>query len=416
MECRQGQGEVRRGAVEEARERAQLPNSSPNSMATGLQWWRALAVDDPISLDPIKELPYEPFELTADGAVSYHFDGKLLANYLISTGQFSHPVSRRPLDRSECQRLDSYLRHHRLGTPCVARVFDSMRDNQNTAEVADLRTQAQSILASLFENSRGPPAMLHAAPSGAPASRSWGMEAPAENGWRLEGPADRGWRVIDDDEQRIAQADQSEAELAWPELPPAERRADEERVAISAEGLQWRPQLATVAPPAASNEEEESQPASGRARAAAAASPAHDTHRSHNPAAIYSALPAPAPTVAPPRSTPRSSQPRSGRGSSHGGTTSRQRRDGDGDSQEWRGDRPRYTRQVWCDGMGWIGVPAAPPRSSDEPATSGPGRKKQDLRRSRPSIPSPALALHAPAPNLQRGPMVTAQMSVRSGG
>ena len=47
MECRQGQGEVRRGAVEEARERAQLPNSSPNSMATGLQWWRALGDSQP---------------------------------------------------------------------------------------------------------------------------------------------------------------------------------------------------------------------------------------------------------------------------------------------------------------------------------------------------------------------------------
>ena len=32
-------------------------------------WWGQLNEDDPISLEPIRELQYEPFELTSDGTV-----------------------------------------------------------------------------------------------------------------------------------------------------------------------------------------------------------------------------------------------------------------------------------------------------------------------------------------------------------
>ena len=48
-----------------------------------LNWWRHLEMDDPISLEPLRNLRYEPFELSSDGTVLYYFDGKLLANYLI---------------------------------------------------------------------------------------------------------------------------------------------------------------------------------------------------------------------------------------------------------------------------------------------------------------------------------------------
>jgi hypothetical protein len=38
-----------------------------------------------ISLEPLADLPYEPFELPADGRVATYFDGKVLASYLVST-------------------------------------------------------------------------------------------------------------------------------------------------------------------------------------------------------------------------------------------------------------------------------------------------------------------------------------------
>ena len=34
------------------------------------------------------------------------FDGHILANYLVSTAKFTHPISRRALTRAECGALD----------------------------------------------------------------------------------------------------------------------------------------------------------------------------------------------------------------------------------------------------------------------------------------------------------------------
>ncbi len=49
----------------------------------------------------------------------------MLANYLVSTGRFTHPVSRRPLTRADCERLDAHVRQHALGPASVAEVFDA---------------------------------------------------------------------------------------------------------------------------------------------------------------------------------------------------------------------------------------------------------------------------------------------------
>lgn len=48
-------------------------------------WWRRLPEDDcdPITLDPLRELANPPFELTAESGVTYRFDGKVLAEYLV---------------------------------------------------------------------------------------------------------------------------------------------------------------------------------------------------------------------------------------------------------------------------------------------------------------------------------------------
>ena len=57
-----------------------------------------------------------------------YFDGKILSCYLISSGNFVHPVSRRPLARAECERLDTYMQLHGLCNAGVTHVFDLKAD------------------------------------------------------------------------------------------------------------------------------------------------------------------------------------------------------------------------------------------------------------------------------------------------
>jgi hypothetical protein len=86
----------------------------------GGRWWRDLTEADPISLEPLSELPYPPLQLHVDaaaddgGTVEAWFDGRVLASYLVSTGRFAHPISRRELEGGECTAIDAYLRRHRL--------------------------------------------------------------------------------------------------------------------------------------------------------------------------------------------------------------------------------------------------------------------------------------------------------------
>ena len=52
--------------------------------------------DDPISLEPLNELAYPPFDLaTQSGArQKHHFDGRVLAYFMVSTASFMDPLSR----------------------------------------------------------------------------------------------------------------------------------------------------------------------------------------------------------------------------------------------------------------------------------------------------------------------------------
>jgi hypothetical protein len=90
---------------------------------SGRFWWRSLTDVDPITLEPLKRLRYPPFPLRADATVCTWFDGHVLGTYLISTGNFTHPLSRRELSREDCEALDAYLVQHR----CVARTRDGLR-------------------------------------------------------------------------------------------------------------------------------------------------------------------------------------------------------------------------------------------------------------------------------------------------
>jgi len=79
----------------------------------GRFWWRSLTDVDPITLEPLKRLRYPPFPLRADAHVCTWFDGHVLGTYLISTGNFTHPLSRRELTREDCVQLDAYLELHK---------------------------------------------------------------------------------------------------------------------------------------------------------------------------------------------------------------------------------------------------------------------------------------------------------------
>jgi hypothetical protein len=115
-------------------------------------WWRSLKDEDCISLEPLSRLKYEPFELPSSAEKTNWFDGKVLANYLISSANFLHPVSRRPLERSEMVRLDEYLAKNSLGKAMVVHVFDRKDDSSENAinHVTALRREATDLLGALF--------------------------------------------------------------------------------------------------------------------------------------------------------------------------------------------------------------------------------------------------------------------------
>ncbi|EKX32681.1 hypothetical protein GUITHDRAFT_148464 [Guillardia theta CCMP2712] len=158
------------------------------------RWWESLREEeDMISLEPLCLLPYEPFELPADENVQTMrwFDGKVLANYLLSTLNFKHPANRRDLCREECVRLDDYLARLKLDEPRVTRAFDlradilAQRASEEQREAARrMQHDARSILSSFYGSTsyrshRGRQRVQH---------------FDVEN-------QDAGQRVIDDDEE-----------------------------------------------------------------------------------------------------------------------------------------------------------------------------------------------------------------------
>ena len=118
-----------------------MDTSKPN-------WWRKLTDCDPISLEPLRRLRMPPFNLATDEEQqrACWFDGKLLANYLISSGSFLHPISRRSLTSDDCLKLDAHLVEHRLGKPGVKHAFDHVEDykKQQSPENQVLRMQAEA--------------------------------------------------------------------------------------------------------------------------------------------------------------------------------------------------------------------------------------------------------------------------------
>ena len=143
---------------------AKLPPeaSAPTSLDTSKpHWWRRLTDSDPISLEALRRLRVEPFDLAKDSDRTYPcwFDGKVLSHYLVSTGVFVHPISRRELTRDDCLRLDAHLRKHRLGKDVVVHAFDHQEDykKKDTPEnqVVRLQEEASTILRNLYSGGGG---------------------------------------------------------------------------------------------------------------------------------------------------------------------------------------------------------------------------------------------------------------------
>lgn len=71
------------------------------------------------------------------------FDGQILAAYLVATGSFEHPISRRELAPDECRRLDIYLKEHKLNQ---ARVLV----RQSTCFAARIKIRAHISTLAIF--------------------------------------------------------------------------------------------------------------------------------------------------------------------------------------------------------------------------------------------------------------------------
>ena len=116
------------------------------------RWWHSIDDTDPITLEPLNKLEVPPFGLRVeDGSHTHLFDGRVLAMYLVSSGQFFNPLTNVPLERADCERLDSHLRDNRLGKPCVATVFDEVqRRGEESRQVRSLREEASLIMNAIF--------------------------------------------------------------------------------------------------------------------------------------------------------------------------------------------------------------------------------------------------------------------------
>ena len=142
-----------------------------------VDWWRHIEDCDPISLEPLKELSYPPFVLFNDGdnpGRGQKYDGRLLANYIVSTGRFECVTTRRyacalfayqynlfnvfikptsrPFGRPECVALDEYLAEHDLGQGNCVAAWNEAAKSEGERENGNIR-RAHSLVWVLIQNS-----------------------------------------------------------------------------------------------------------------------------------------------------------------------------------------------------------------------------------------------------------------------
>jgi hypothetical protein len=201
-------------------------------------WWETLDEECPITLEPVKSLPYPPFVLDK----RQYFDGMALANYMISRGMFENPLTREPLTYADCKRLDDYLRLYipentRMAVCCEAfclkqsvRVVSSSNNDETDnahSRAQVLRGEAAAALVHLFvygrhttstssntETAPQPPPRRHA-------GASFHLYDPPPSTIRTTAIQEMdGLRIIDDDEERVVQSEQSEYRQLQQSFPP----------------------------------------------------------------------------------------------------------------------------------------------------------------------------------------------------
>ena len=226
------------------------PESSSEGTASRTKWWHSMQEADPITLEPLADLTYEPFGIDSTGLGVFNwFDGKVLANYLVSTNVFLNPMTNVPLTRDDCVKLDLHLIKYKLGKPCVARVFDctmsaAKEGERGTAQdrgIRSLREEANAIMESLFTNSR-------LRWQGASAPGSIGRIPQHPGVWPFghsheEGPR---FRLFDDDVGMIDGGTHSTPDDAGSAFPPLASSINATRGVFSVQGP--HPEVATASP------------------------------------------------------------------------------------------------------------------------------------------------------------------------
>jgi len=178
-------GATEKTTENESETAAAATGGGKGSAPLGKQWWRRLTTTDPITLEPLRMLRQPPFRLPPDLSLTHetesdYYDPRPLATYLISTGRFEHPFSRRELLETECAALDEHLTKHRLGGADVLYAYRHREEYKKAAplpNVADIRATATALLESLYANSRYGARAASGASSGASSVAAGGMAA-----------------------------------------------------------------------------------------------------------------------------------------------------------------------------------------------------------------------------------------------
>jgi len=174
------------------------------------------------------------FELAPDGgARRYYFDGQALASYLHASKCFQNPLNREALSRADCERLDTYLRQHKLGRFTITRDFD---DAAAAAAAAAVAGTAEALAA---ERAAAADALLRAFFAGSARRGDAGRRGGPQPTPAMQG--DGNFVVIDDDAGMLRGRSRGAAEAALAQRPEAAAAA---RAAAEA-----FPSLPGVAPP-----------------------------------------------------------------------------------------------------------------------------------------------------------------------
>ena len=299
---------------------ASAANDSGATTAKLRHWWQSLPEDvvDCVTFESIRDLKYPPFELQPaesttggsapraakpDEASNYLFDPKTLSRWWLTTTQFIHPFSRRPVTLAEVKRLDKHLDRHNLRDPedpkrladAFARPEERLRElliRDTTRERGVINDELMRVLyrdGSENEDPRraqafGPPMRGNRAGGRGGRGRERVHVRTPDDALLANGPqqlgADSGWRMIDDGMQG------EWATLGVP-VPPAQMLRH-----ASAFPSLGQP---SVAPPP------EAFPALGPAPGASRTSTWGGTAAAGPPASVVAAASRPAPPPPPPR-------------------------------------------------------------------------------------------------------------------